>query len=125
MKIPDRAAYDRLPIGEKEVLLRQIARETGAEWRGMASFACWGRSLETGLFALKGRTLVFVPGGPVTLGWGGFSGEEDPAFREALEEDVREYWGGQYQAEEIIGLLTSQVREAVLPPLLADRKSVV
>ena len=77
--------------------------------------------METGLFALKGRTLVFVPGRSVTLGWGGFSGEEDPAFREALEEDVREYWGGQYQAEEIIGLLTSQVREAVLPPLLAEQ----
>ena len=122
MNIPDRETYNRLPREEKETLLRQIALEVGAQWKGMAAFARWGRGLETGLFALKGREFVFIPGGPVTLGWGGFSGEEDPAFRAALEEDVQEYWGGQYRAEEIIGLLTSQPREVVLPPMLVEQK---
>lgn len=122
MTIPDRAAYSALGTEEKEALLRRLAGEVGAKWKGMAAFSRWGQSTETGLFDWKGHRFVFVPGGPVTLGWEDFTDTpEAAAFHRALDEDVREYWGGQYTAREIIGLLTSQVREAVLPPMLVEQ----
>ncbi len=126
MQIPDRAHYNALCTEEKHALLRQIGDRTGAKWQGMQTYEQWGQSTETALFDLKGRRFVFVPGGEVTLGWEDFTGPEGPelvAFQKALDEDVQEYWGGQYAAREIVGLLTSQVRTVTISPMLVEQKA--
>ena len=123
--IPDRDAYNVLSQEEKRELTRAIAQYTGAEWKGMATFSCWGQTLRTALFDLKGRRFIFVPGGTVTLGWNSFSPSDDSEFlrfKAALDEDVQEYWGGRYQTEQILDLLTSPLRQTVIPPMLVEQK---
>lgn len=123
--LPDRAAYNALSPEEKKILTRQIALQTGADWKGMAAFSLWDQKLDTALYELQGRQFVFIPGGCVTLGWNGFSCPETAdslAFREAMDQDVQEIWGGSSQTEEILNQLTSPLRQAVIPPMLVERK---
>lgn len=125
LNIPDRAAYNELPQEGKRELAQKIALHTGAVWKGMAAFSCWDQMLRTALFDLDGGRFLFVPGGSVTLGWDGFPSIQSPvfpSFKAALDEDVQEYWGGRFQTEEILKLLTSPLREAVIPPMLVEQK---
>lgn len=125
LNIPDRTTYNGLPQEEKRDLAQKIALQTGADWKGMATFSCWDQMLRTALFDLDGGRFLFVPGGPVTLGWDGFPPTQSPdfhSFKAALDEDVQEYWGGQFQTEEILKSLTSPLRKAVIPPMLVEQK---
>ena len=102
--------YTALSSHAKEELTREIGRENGMEWKRMRSFSRWGQELETAIYQADGASFVFVPGKEVMLGWRGLpegKGEEEKEFLDALSEDVEEYWGGQFEPGEIIGLLPS------------------
>lgn len=127
LHIPGRDTYNTLAQEEKRELAQAIARQTGAEWKGMATFSCWEQMLKTALFDFKGHRFIFVPGGTATLGWNSFSPSEDPtflSFKAALDEDVQEYWGGRFQTEQIIDLLTSPLRQVEIPPMLVEQKPI-
>lgn len=121
-----RGTFNGLSSEEKRDITREIATITGARWKGMARFERWGYGIETALYELKGASFVFVPGDTVTLGWDGFpaeGGEELEALKAALDEDVAEFWGGEYETEEILRKLTTPVRQAVIPPMLVERET--
>ena len=121
-----RGTFNGLSSEEKRDITREIATMTGARWKGMARFERWGHGIETALYDLKGASFVFVPGDTVTLGWDGFpaeGGEELEALKAALDKDVAEFWGGEYETEEILRKLTTPVRQAVIPPMLVERET--
>lgn len=125
--IPNRTAYKVLSSKEKQALTQKIALYTGAKWKKMQTFSLWGQSLETAIYTLKGSNFVFIPDDIVTLGWDGFSDTTHPdfsKFKAALDEDVLEYWGGQFQTEEILKHLTTPLRQAVIPPMLVEQEPV-
>lgn len=116
--------YAALSAKAKEDLTKKIGRETGMEWKRMRSFSRWGQELETAVYQADGAAFVFVPGKETTLGWHGLpegKSEEVKEFLEAISEEVQEYWQGQFEPEEIIGLLTSPLRRVVIPPMLVER----
>ena len=126
LQILRRGTFNGLSSEEKRDITREIATMTGARWKGMARFERWGHGIETALYDLKGASFVFVPGDTVTLGWDGFpaeGGEELEALKAALDKDVAEFWGGEYETEEILRKLTTPVRQAVIPPMLVERET--
>lgn len=125
--IPNRTAYNALSSKEKQELTQKIALCTGAAWKKMQTFSLWGQSLETAIYTLKDRNFVFIPGDTVTLGWNGFSDTthpDFPKFKAALDEDILQYWGGQFQTEEILKHLTTPLRQAVIPPMLVEQEPI-
>lgn len=123
-RIPNWQTYSTMSSREKASLAEEISALTGMRWKGMAQFSRWGIELETSLFQQDGAEFVFLPGKDTELGWSGLpngSDEKEKQFLAALEEDVKEYWNGQYQPAEILSLLTSPRRKVYLPPMLVER----
>ena len=122
---PTRESYGALSAPEQQALTQEISRKTGAQWMRMQQFSRWGQALNTAVYQLQGTEFVFVPGGTVTLGWGGFPPAPDEAglaLKSALTEDVQEYWCGEVTLEEMLEALTTPLRQVEMPPMLVERR---
>lgn len=120
--LPDWEEYKAMSREEKAALAKAIGTETGMDYKGIVCYSRWGTELETALYQKEGAEFVFLPGKRTELGWNGLPEQpEESGFLAALEQDILEYWGGQYQPEEILRLLTTPRRAVTIPPLLAER----
>ncbi len=120
--LPDWEEYKAMPREEKTALAKTIGAGTGMDYKGIVRYSRWGTELETALYQKEGAEFVFLPGKRTELGWNGLPEQpEESGFLAALEQDILEYWGGQYQPEEILRLLTTPRRAVTIPPLLAER----
>ena len=107
---------------EKAALAKAIGAETGMDYKGIVRYSRWGTELETALYQREGAEFVFLPGKRTELGWNGLPEQpEESGFLAALEQDIVEYWGGQYQPEEILRHPAMDfVRELVEPQRRRD-----
>lgn len=120
--LPGWEEYRAMSREEKTALAKAIGTETGMDYKGIVRYSRWGMELETALYQKEGAEFVFLPGKRTELGWNGLPEQpEESGFLAALEQDILEYWGGQYQPEEILRLLTTPRRTVTIPPLLAER----
>lgn len=115
-----RPGFGRLDRAEKEALMAALARQYDLTFLGLADFDRWGQRNTTGVFEQAGRTLVFVPGDTVTLGWESFAVGLDEATEAEISEALAEF-AYEGSIEEFLRLSMTPVRQAVIGPMLVSR----
>ncbi|WP_334077950.1 hypothetical protein [Paenibacillus sanfengchensis] len=84
-----------------------------------------GRKWSTGLFDLNGSEFIFVPGGPVTLGWDRLDERDASTGIIAAIEAELEVAGVPQKAEAYLRSVLSPRREVRISPMLVERNIVL
>lgn len=120
----NRPVWNTLDQQQRRSLLEQLKPQLpeGFELDRMETFSRYGATTETGVFTYKGSEFVFVPGDTVTLGLQQWPDAEDEATWTELRSILTDIGLPPESADSLMNNQLSPVREAIIRPLLAERK---
>lgn len=111
---------------EKERMMRELEERLpeGFTFQRIERFERYGQSLETGVFTYNGSEFVWIPGDRVTLGWdpNPWPGDMDRITFDDMVEGLNDMGIDAADAEKVLREQMSPPREAVIGPLLVERR---